>query len=85
MVGDAGQLRALCMLIGAAMLGACSVMPTSGPASYDVKSEQPYGPDSLPYAVVRITPEVEGVVAEYNPRISGTFPDRRTPKELGSE
>ena len=69
-------------MVGAAFLGACSVMPSNGPASYDVKSERAYEPDSLPYAVVRITQQTEGVIAEYNPRISGTFPDRRTPKEL---
>src|SRR5215470_7496464 len=79
-----GQLRPLCgaAFLGVAFLGACSVMPANGPASYDVKSERAYEPDSLPYAVVRITPETEGIIAEYNPRISGTFPDRRTPKEL---
>ena len=77
-----GQLRRLCGLVGAAFLGACSIMPANGPANYDVKSERAFEPDSLPYAVVRITPEAEGIVAEYNPRISGTFPDRRTPKEL---
>jgi polysaccharide export outer membrane protein len=58
------------------------MMPASGPASYDVKSERAYEPDSLPYAVVRVTPQAEGVIAAFNPRISGTFPDRRTPKEL---
>jgi polysaccharide export outer membrane protein len=57
-------------------------MPSNGPASYDVKSERSFEPDSLPYAVVRITQQSEGIIAEYNPRISGTFPDRRTPKEL---
>src|SRR5438874_11903796 len=77
-----GQLRGLCVLIAAAFMGACSLMPTSGPASYDVKSQKAYEPDSLPYAVVRVTPESEGIIAEFNPRISGTFPDRRTPKEL---
>lgn len=77
-----GQLWGLCVLIGAAFVGACSLMPTSGPASYDVKSEKAYEPDSLPYAVVRVTPEAEGIIAEFNPRISGTFPDRRAPKEL---
>ena len=57
-------------------------MPANGPANYDVKSERAYEPDSLPYAVVRVTPQAEGVIAEYNPRISGSFPDRRIPKEL---
>jgi polysaccharide biosynthesis/export protein len=69
-------------VIGAAFLAACSIMPTNGPASYDVKSERAYEPDSLPYAVVRVTQQAEGIIAEYNPRISGTWPDRRTPKEL---
>ena len=77
-----GQLWGLCVLVSAALVGACSLMPTSGPASYDVKSEKAYEPDSLPYAVVRVTPESEGIIAEFNPRISGTFPDRRAPKEL---
>src|SRR2546421_11082360 len=76
------QLSGLCGFAGAVLLGACSIVPTSGPASYDVKSEKAYEPDSLPYAVVRVTPEAEGIIAEFNPRISGTFPDRRTPKEL---
>src|ERR1700756_5134914 len=76
------QLRGLCVLLGAALLGACALMPTSGPAGNDVKSERAYERDSLPYALVRVTPEAEGIIAEYNPRISGTFPDRRTPKEL---
>src|SRR5215471_9546468 len=82
MAGLGGQLGRLCGLVGAVLLGACSIMPANGPASYDVKSERAYEPDSLPYAVVRITPAAEGIIAEYNPRISGTFPDRRTPKEL---
>src|ERR1700746_108489 len=77
-----GQLGGLCLLMGAAFLGACSIMTANGPASYDVKSERAYEPDSLPYAVVRVTPEAEGIIAEDNPRISGSFPDRRTPKEL---
>src|SRR5271167_1611969 len=82
MAGLDGRLRGLCVLVGAAFLGACSIMPNNGPASYDVKSERAYEPDSLPYAVVRVTSQAEGIIAEFNPRISGTFPDRRTPKEL---
>ena len=77
-----GQLRGLWILVGTALLGACSIMPANGPANYDVKSERAYEPDSLPYAVVRVTPQTEGIIAEDNPRISGSFPDRRTPKEL---
>ena len=81
-MGRTNKFRALVVLTAAAALGACSLVPTSGPASYEIKSERRYEPDSLPYEVVRITPQVEGIVAEFSPRISGTFPDRRVPKEL---
>lgn len=77
-----GKLRALGLILGTASLGACSVVPTNGPASSDIRTERPYEADSLSYALVRITSEAEGIIAQYNPRISGTFPDRRTPKEL---
>jgi len=81
-MGGASKLRALVVVMAAAALGACSLMPTSGPASYEVRSERAYEPDSLPYAVVRVTAQAEGIIAQLNPRISGTFPDRRLPKEL---
>src|SRR5437016_13608156 len=81
-MGGTGQLRFLGVLIAGACMGACSLVPTSGPASYDIRTEKPYEPDGLAYAVVRITPQVEGIVAQFSPRISGTFPDRRVPKEL---
>jgi polysaccharide export outer membrane protein len=82
LMGRKGKLAVLCLLIGTACLGACSVVPTNGPASYDIRTERAYQPDSPPYALVRVTPEVEGILAGFSPRISGTFPDRRTPKEL---
>jgi polysaccharide export outer membrane protein len=70
------------LLAMAGVLSACSLVPASGPASYDVQSQAAYAADSLPYAVVRITAQAEGIIAQYNPRIAGTFPDRRPPKEI---
>src|SRR6516165_3970078 len=85
MAGLGRQLSGL-WILGAALLGACSIMPANGPASRDVVGASadvvPSSAQSLPYAVVRVTPEAEGIIAEYNPRISGTWPDRQTPKEL---
>jgi polysaccharide export outer membrane protein len=75
-------LSGLSLVAMAGFLSACSLMPASGPASYDVRSQIPYEADSLPYTVVRITSEAEGIIAQYNPRIAGTFPDRRPPKEI---
>jgi polysaccharide export outer membrane protein len=63
-------------------LPACALVPASGPASYDIRTERPYEVDSLPYALVRVTSEAEGVLARFNPRIAGVFPDRRLPKEI---
>jgi polysaccharide biosynthesis/export protein len=60
---------------------ACSIFPTSGPASSDVRSERP-GPDGLPYALVRISPEVESVLERKAPRIAQVFPDKGGPGEI---
>jgi polysaccharide export outer membrane protein len=76
------RVRLVGLVAMAGFLSACSLVPTSGPASYDVKSQIPYDADSLPYAVVRITAQAEGIIALNNPRIAGTFPDRRPPKEI---
>src|SRR5215472_6788759 len=56
-------------------------MPTSGPAPGDVRSGQA-DPVSLPYALVRMTPEVVNVLAANTPRLSTVFGDRRGPTEL---
>src|SRR5215475_14893354 len=60
---------------------ACSIFPTSGPASSDVRNEKP-DPQRLPYALVRVTPEVEKVLERKAPRIAQVFPDRGGPGEI---
>jgi polysaccharide biosynthesis/export protein len=54
----------------------CSLMPTTGPSPLDVRAGQK-DPDSLPYALVRLTPAVERVLAAHTSRLAGFFPDRR--------
>ena len=58
-------------------------MPASGPAGYDVVSAStdvaPAVVDSLPYALVRVTPEVIAALGQYEPRFSNSFTDRRPP------
>jgi polysaccharide export outer membrane protein len=79
------RIRTLATLVslGVALAsGGCTLMPTSGPASSDVRSGQPLDPDGLPYAFVRVTPEIVQVLAEYAPRIAGLFTDRRPPREI---
>jgi polysaccharide biosynthesis/export protein len=79
-----GSLRILSgMAISAAWFAAsgCSILPSAGPSSGDVRSAKPDS-EIVPYAVVRITPEVEHVLASHSPRIAQTFTDRRGPNEI---
>lgn len=58
---------------------ACAIFPTSGPASSDVRAERT---DTLPYALVRVTPKVEEILERKAPRIAQVFPDRGGPGEI---
>jgi polysaccharide biosynthesis/export protein len=56
-------------------------MPASGPQSMDVRTAQAgLEPASLPYALVKLTPEVVRVLGRYAPRLSSAFADRTPPK-----
>jgi polysaccharide export outer membrane protein len=56
-------------------------MPTTGPAGDDIRAGQK-DPRSLPYAVVKITPHVESVLAANAPRLGVAFTDRRPPRSI---
>jgi polysaccharide export outer membrane protein len=64
---------ALAILVAAA---GCAIVPANGPAQLDVRLGQ-RDPESLPYALVKVTPEVEQVLAAYQPKLAGFFSDRR--------
>jgi polysaccharide biosynthesis/export protein len=63
------------------VLGACSIMPTSGPSSLDVRGGQSDS-ESLPYALVKITPKVIDILQRNAPRFYTAFTDRRGPHEI---
>ena len=58
-------------------LGACALMPVSGPDSGSVRAGQ-QDPESVPYSFVKVTPDVTKVLIKTVPRLSG-FKDRRRP------
>jgi polysaccharide biosynthesis/export protein len=68
----------LAILLGSA---GCSVMPSSGPQDFSVKSEQTAsGPQ---YGLVKLNPSVIEIVKEYGPgALAGTFPDKSRPKDI---
>jgi polysaccharide biosynthesis/export protein len=71
-------LAALSLL---ALSGAgCTLLPADGPQSTDIRSSQAGEPESLPYALVKLTPEVVRVLGQYTPRLSTAFADRTPPK-----
>ena len=56
-------------------------MPASGPQGRDVRTaHEGLEPASLPYAPVKLTPEVVRVLGRYSPRLSSAFADRTPPK-----
>jgi polysaccharide export outer membrane protein len=55
-------------------------MPVDGPQSFDVRTSQAGGPESLPYALVKLNPEVVRILGRYTPRLSNAFADRSPPK-----
>ena len=78
------SLRSLAgiVILMAPIVGGCSTLPASGPSSGDVRSAGRSESEILPYAVVRITPEVERALARHSPRIAQAFTDRRGPNEI---
>jgi polysaccharide export outer membrane protein len=70
------------VLIGTgAAMGGCAWMPSSGPSGDEVHAGQQY-PESIPYAVVKVTPQVERVLAVNAPRLGKLFRDSRPPKGI---
>ncbi len=59
----------------------CVTLPTSGPSSANVRAQQ-LDPESLPYSVVRVTPEIENLLERSSIRIGRVFVDRRGPAEI---
>ena len=59
----------------------CTILPTSGPASANVRTGQ-MDPASLPYAMVKVTPEIENILERNSVRIGRAFVDRRRPAEI---
>jgi polysaccharide biosynthesis/export protein len=67
------RLFSVPVLIGIAVgASGCWQLPTSGPAASDVRAEQPERPELLPYALVKVTPEVGQILAEFSPRLASS-------------
>ena len=63
-------------------LGGCSWLPADGPANMDVRHGGLADPESLPYATVKLTPQVIDILATEAPSLSDAFADRRPPGNI---
>ena len=58
----------------------CTLMPASGPQSMDIRNAGATEPESLPYALVKLNPDVVRILAKFTPRLSSAFADKSPPK-----
>ena len=57
-------------------LGACTLMPVAGPESWDVRAGQ-QDPSSVPYSLVKVSPQVTRVLVNAAPRLTGFRASRK--------
>lgn len=70
-----------CAIVATLCLVGCGITPASGPSSIEVPQAGDR-PDSLPYAYVKLTPDIVKTLGRYTPSISNTFTDRRPPRDF---
>src|SRR5262245_8465479 len=64
-------------------LGGCTLFPASGPAPQEViATASVETTDSLPYSLVRVTPETLEVLAANRSRFARVFPSRSGPTDI---
>jgi polysaccharide export outer membrane protein len=74
------SLGIACGLILATVLGGCGFIPMAGPASLDVKTENS---TVLPFALVKLNPEVLQVLEKFEPNgMPGFLTDSRPPASI---
>jgi polysaccharide export outer membrane protein len=83
MVGAKLRTRAMLLGILAVLGGGCSIMPATGPEIGEIhRSGDSRDPERLPYALVKVTPQVVDILAAWVPRIGNAFSDRRPPQSI---
>jgi polysaccharide biosynthesis/export protein len=74
-------LVAVGLTAGVLAAGGCAIMPANGPSGLEVHAGH-YDRKSLPYALVKITPQTVNVLAANTPRLGTTFTNRQPPKTI---
>jgi polysaccharide export outer membrane protein len=73
-------IAALELCLAGLSLGGCWIMPASGPFDASIRSESS---PTIPYALVKLTPQTLSALAEYEPAVlAGAFVDKRPPAAI---
>jgi polysaccharide export outer membrane protein len=75
------RIPTLLFVLSLLFSGGCSILPVDGPSSADVRAGQK-DVMGLPYALVRVTPQVVATLAKFVPRLATAFDDRSPPKTI---
>ena len=74
-------MRRALVMVAALSCAGCIITPVSGPSG--VAIDVGLSERGVQYGLVKITPDVIKLLAEYEPKgIAGTFPDKRPPPEI---
>jgi polysaccharide export outer membrane protein len=70
-----------CVLVLPALLTACG-LPQDGPSSSDIRTDDTKTPESVPYALVKLSPDILDALAHSLPRFAQAFPERAGPPQI---
>jgi polysaccharide biosynthesis/export protein len=65
----------------AALVAGCG-LPQNGPSGVDIRNAQPKTSESLPYALIKLSPDTLDVLAHSLPRFAAYFPERKAPAQI---
>jgi polysaccharide biosynthesis/export protein len=80
LLAASGSIAKIALVLAALTCAGCSLMPASGPQSFNVTGLSQGEPVSLPFALVKLEPAATKVLGEAKPRLSTAFANRTPPK-----
>ncbi len=77
-----GIVRAAAAFLLLSVIVAGCGLPQAGPAGWDIRNGKEKTPESIPYALVKLSPNVLDILAHGLPRFAASFPERRAPEQI---
>jgi polysaccharide biosynthesis/export protein len=74
------RLAAMFVLLSVVITG-CG-LPQNGPSGWDIRNGKEKTPESIPYALVKLSPDVLDVLGHGLPRFAASFPERQAAPQI---